>query len=364
MIKSKIKIREIKNSDINEVLSRHNTHFGDGRKRTPDQWIWEYNGSYPDLFVFTVIEDNNQIVGTQGMIPIYIYVNGKRYLSGKSEDSLLNSKYRGGTLFQELYEYAMSLCNAKNMQCIWGYTPAVKVWKNKLQFSVYEKVMYESILILNLQNTLSEIFKSKRGMVKKIAMVPLIIFWYLYSLCISSFRFPKKSPRMKFSIEYKLRSINDLDVLYEHLRAKYPELIHIDQDEKYIVWRILKNSNNKYKTYFLYEDNILKAYCYAGIGNKKIASLTDFTFENAEAGTFLLRNLLNDLRNEKISKVSFLGNAKNPLMINTFNLLKRFGFLKIRSSMSFVLKNIAYKDEAILYDIKNWYVGGLWTERL
>ena len=103
---SKIKIREIRSSDIsdiNEAISIHNVAYGD--KRTPEQWIWEYKSNYPDLFVFTVIEDDGRIVGTQGMIPIYINIKGKRYLSGKSENSLLNPEYRGGTLFQELYEF-------------------------------------------------------------------------------------------------------------------------------------------------------------------------------------------------------------------------------------------------------------------
>ena len=33
------------------------------------------------------------------MIPIYLNINGKRYLSGKSENSLLNPKYRGKSLW-------------------------------------------------------------------------------------------------------------------------------------------------------------------------------------------------------------------------------------------------------------------------
>ena len=35
---------------------------------------------------------------------------------------------------------------------------------------------------------------------------------------------------------------------------------------------------------------------------------------------------------------------------------------KYKSSMSFILKNMAYEDEKCLYDIKNWYMNGLWTE--
>ncbi len=359
----KLNIREMRSSniaEINEALSTYNTAYGDNR--TPDQWIWEYQSNYPDLFVFTVIEDNGRIVGTQGMIPIYINIRGKRYLSSKMESSFLNPKYRGGTLFQELYEYAGSLCNAKNMCCIWGYTSVVKVWRTKLRFSVYENSMYNSILILNLRNALSEILKSKRKRAQKNAMLLLGTLCYLYSACRIYFRFPKKIPEMKYLIEQRLRSINDLGMLYNRLREKYPNLIHIEQDEQYIMWRIYNNPNIKYKTYFVYEDVLLRGYCYVSRKEKKTASLTDFTFESPEVGAFLLQSLQGMWRKEKVGFVTFLGNAMNPLMITVFNLLKRHGFLKKRASMSFFLKNISYKDDGHLYDIRNWYAGGLWME--
>jgi len=364
IVSTKIKIREMTNADINKVISFHNIAYGDGR--TPEQWIWEYKSNYPDFFVFTVIEDDGRIVGTQGMIPIYINIKGKRYLSGKSENTLLDTKYRGKSFFQKLYEFAMSLCEQKNMSCIWGYTSVITAQKglrNKLGFSVYENVMYESILILNLKNALSVILKSKLAMVKKITISLLALFSYLYSLILRLFsKSLKESPKIKFSIEHTLRSTNDLDMLYRRLREKYPDLIHIDQDKNYIMWRILNNPNIKYKTYFVYEDNLLRGYCYFSTDHKKRAFLTDFTFESAAAGVPLLRVLLNMLRNEKISYVYFSGNARNPLMMTIFNLLKRFGFVKRRSSWSFVLRNISYKDEDYLYDIKNWYAGGLWRE--
>ena len=91
---SEVIIRTVESSDINEVVSFYNTLEGDNR--TTEQWVWEYKGSYHDLFVFTVAEDDGRIVGTQGMIPIYLNIKGERYLSGKSENSLLNPAYRGG----------------------------------------------------------------------------------------------------------------------------------------------------------------------------------------------------------------------------------------------------------------------------
>lgn len=357
-MKSKIEMREVRPSDVNEIVSFHNVVYGD--KRTPEQWIWEYESNYPDAFVFTRMKDANRIIGTQGMIPIYINIKGKRYLSGKSENTLLGPEYRGRDLFQELYRFAISCCKAKGMYCIWGYTgaiPAIKMLK-KVRFHIFEGVIHNSILILTFRAALFEILKSKRSMVRKIAKSFLVMFRYTLSFI---HRITFRPPVEGYSIKQKLGSINDLDALYQRLRGKYPSMIHIEQDEEYIRWRILNNPFIKYRTYFVYQGSLLRAYCYLNTKDKRTAYLTDFTFESAEAGAFLLQSILDKLRNEKITYVSFWGNIKNPLMITVFDLLKRFGFSN-RQGPAFVLRNIAYEDEKPLYDIRNWYLGGLWTE--
>ena len=165
-----------------------------------------------------------------------------------------------------------------------------------------------------------------------------------------------------FSIEHKLRSINDLGMLFTRLRDKYPNLIHIDQDEKYLEWRIYNNPNIKYDTYFLYEENSLRSYCYVGMRDNERATLTDLTFETAAAGAFLLKHVLKDLHQRKVGYVYFMGNTENSIMMNTFNLLRNYGFLRRRMLDYFSIKNESYEDEGYLSDIKNWYVNGLWTE--
>ena len=356
-------IKELDNSEINEVVSLHNFNYGD--KRTPKQWIWEYKSIYPDLFVFTVIKDKDRVVGTQGMIPVYLHIKAKTYLTGKSENSLLDPKYRGRTLFKKLYAFAMSICKLKKMCYIWGFTSATKVWRNKLGFSVYEDIMYTSILILNPRQFISSIRKSKQVIIKKITKSFLVILLYLYSsvrrFIMDARRYFKSSPG-KYLIEHKLRSINDIDKLYKRLRSKYADLIHIEQDENYINWRILKNPNIKYIIYFIYEENILKGYCYIALGTKNEAHLSDLTFENNDVGNFLLKTILDQLHGKKITIIDFMGNIENPLIATTFNLLKKHGFIKRGQFSPFVLKNISYKNEEQLENIKNWYLNGLWTE--
>jgi len=57
-----------------------------------------------------------------------------------------------------------------------------------------------------------------------------------------------------------------------------------------------------------------------------------------------------------------MGNTQNPLMMTNFNLLRNCGFIRRRIHEHVSLKNISYEDEEYLFDIKNWYIDGLWTE--
>ena len=357
-------IKELESSEIAEALSFRNAFEGDNR--TVEEWIWEYKGNYPDLYVYTIAKDSGRIVGTQGMIPIYLNVRGKRCLSGKSENSLLHPAYRGGTLFQEIYDSALAQCKIRDMQFVWGFTTAVRVWREKLGFSAYEHCLYYSIRIVNLQSALSKFRKTTWPMRKKSIMYSLATCCYLYAVA-SRFLLKflvKLRKANNYSIEYHPRSMNDLTSLYERLRVKCPRLIYIEQDKDYLAWRLFRNPNIKYQTYYVYEDNLLKAYCYTGTNNqdKNMVSLSDFTFENAEAGTFLLESLLNKWHDEKIGIIYFFGNIKNPLMKTTFNLLERFGFLRRRHPMSIILRNISHENDDNLKDVEGWYANALWTE--
>ena len=174
--------------------------------------------------------------------------------------------------------------------------------------------------------------------------------------------FKNESSEKKYSIENRYRSISDINALYARLRNQNPDIIHIDQDEKYLKWRIYNNPNLKYETYFVYKNGHLKAYTYTQRDQSKRAYLTDFTFENREAGTFLLQKLIANWRRQKVSYVTYLGNIRNSLIRTTLNLLKGFGFLRQGKSTPFVIKNILYEQENYLLDIKKWQVNALWTE--
>jgi len=372
-----LKMREVKDSDIKKIVKLHNKTYG--MDRTVAHWKWEYKGNYPDNFVYGVIVDKGRIAGTQGMLPIDINILGKKHFSGKSESSLLDSDYRGGTLFTDIYEYTMSLCKDRKMSCVWGFTSAVKVWRHKLNFQVYENDMTDARIVLNrtatfFMNLKSEIrsfytsWRTKRTTLRK-AMGTV---WGKLKgggggKGESGPPLPKIDQDIKVSKNYKLenapRSVKDIELLYKRLRKKYPNLIHMNLDEKYIKWRIKNNPHINYKHYFVYEGDNLRAYCYFNPKReKRVAYLSDLTFEDLGAGKFLLDHLLKELKSQKYAYMNFLGNRSNPMMALVLSLLQSKGAKLTPNSQAFVLRNVLYSDEKVLYNMENWYLNGLWTE--
>ncbi len=381
-----LEMKEINSLDIRETVQFHNRIYNDNR--TSEQWNWEYRGNYPNTFVFTIVKDKNtkRIVGTQGMIPIYLNIKGKRYFSGKSENSLLDSNFRGGTLFQDLYEFAVVKCKSKQMYCIWGFTSAAKVWREKLKFEVYKNNLKESKIILNfgatafdtIQSNVKNVLKALKHRQTSIRKVVTSFFEKLRNMSgllsgskpdlgieeksVSVNSYKKESLKEHYKIERNLHAGEDIKTLYSRLRKKYPNLVHIDQDKKYLQWRIFKNPIVNYDTYFIYEKDLLRGYCYINTSSRRIGFISDLTFETSEAGAFLLGKLLNELRAKKIIYLYFFGNIKNQMMARVFQLLKQFGAKISDSDQYFVLRNLSYPDEEWLLDIKNWYLNGLWSE--
>jgi len=360
MLRNTIEVEMLRIQDPStEEFSLHNAVYNEARTRR--DWVWEYATHLPSLSVFTVAKHRNRIVGTQGMLPIYLNIRGQRHLTGKSESSLMERDYRGGTIFRDLYAYAMAICEAQGMCCVWGFTSAVSVWRDKLGFSVYEGVMQTYALALT-RGPIPETKGRKRGALSRSALSTASTLFYLY--CLIRRTFFKKIQNVdheNFVVEEKLRNISDLDRLYERLRVRNDEMIHIVLHPEYISWRITENPNVKYRTCFLYDGELLRAYTYLNIDKDNVVRLTDFTAEDEVSAVVLLDYLLTVLSMDKVRFLLFMGNIKNPLIREVLSVFKKAGFFRLGTfRMSFVLKNISCEES--LNQVSNWYMNGLWTE--
>jgi hypothetical protein len=188
----------------------------------------------------------------------------------------------------------------------------------------------------------------------------LVIVLDLYSRGNTHLTSVKNSRQRQFSFEQKLRQASDVGNLYERLRKEYANLIHIEQDENYLSWRVFNNPNFRFATFFVYEQNLLRAYCYVSLAHPEEVYISDLTFDDDEAGDYLVGKVLEVFRKRNAASIAYMGNTRNPLIVIVLDLLKKHGFVRL-SSESFVLKNLSTMNTKCL-DVENWYLNGLWRE--
>src|SRR5690606_28834721 len=128
-----------KNADVIEVLDKVLAH-----NVSPAVWDWEFNTN--KHAVFTIAKEGDTIAGTQSMLPVVLSVCGNKMATAKSETSYLFSEYRGRGIFEKLYLLATEATQKNGTEIIWGFTPAVKAWRNNLKFEVRERLVSHIVL--------------------------------------------------------------------------------------------------------------------------------------------------------------------------------------------------------------------------
>jgi hypothetical protein len=351
-----LKIVEATEDMADQLISYHNEHFGDERK--PEHWKWEYKGCYPDLSIFSVIKDNGRIVATFGAIPIYLNVAGERVLTGKLENALVSPEYRGGEVACMARTTNENKAREVGLQFFWAYAP---IYKTSVRegYEVFKGAICSMAAVIRPMVAASDVLKSKRRSLKKriTAISNRFVLWAYGTIR----RFTVTSSNRVYVVRSSVLGPNDLHDLFERLRDRYPNMINIDLNSQYLDWRIHNHPFFKYETYYVYEGENLVAYAFVNSSSGFRGYLTDFGFENMNAGEFLLSRILRDLREKNVGLVAFVGNCHNPLVKESFKLLRRWGFVHYNSTHLHV-KNLRFKHGQILSNAENWYMTGIGTE--
>lgn len=121
-------IRLVEESDIATCNEFHNAAYA--RRRNESQWRWEFVPALLecDRIPYAVAEDGGRIVGTQALIPIKMIDGEGVYLTAKSEETLVDSQYRGQRLFEKMYDLLFDFARQYQLRHIWGFTPATKAF--------------------------------------------------------------------------------------------------------------------------------------------------------------------------------------------------------------------------------------------
>ena len=229
-------------------------------------------------------------------------------------------------------------------------------------FRVYFNVIQRSIISLDLLNVINLVRNKKQPAYKKIAGILTSVMATISSKVLLKYAVLKikNAEGTSGSFTDSLQNKNDLLALFEKIREKYPELIHINQDYEYYNWRILL-SPLKIKKRFLYVDNELVGYFYLTY-HERYTEVTDLTFIQDAHGHALIREIIDIIKNENLRMLYYNFNSANELNLYVDSFLRKIGFFSTKGPNHFVLRNFTHSEGDAFFNIEDWYINNLWNE--
>ncbi len=339
----------LEDHEIQDVIDFYNSIHNSGRN--VEMFKWEFlNGVYGKA-IYIIAKDKNtkKIVGSQAAIPIQlINADGQIILSAKSEDTIVDPNYRGNKIFDKMYELLISECKKNNIEYIWGFTHAIKPFKNlgfEIPFSHSQSLLVYDIVKAYLY--LAGLDKTNT-ITRKIKILGLTII-----SCVKFFLYRNQILRksgFKINVLSNFDDIPDFEL--NKLASVYSSHFSINLSKNFIDWRVTKNPYAKKSSIISIQKN------------QNLAAIIIFS-SNIDGVWFLMEefydNDLSDKEKEEILIRSILilkANRKNEVnLIRTWDFrhnsfsrkLKKTktkaGLINIEKGMPFVWLNISGKNE-------------------
>lgn len=318
---------------------------------------WQYADTDLSTGLYFAQKDNI-FIASQGMIPIYLNVQGKKVLTAKSESSFLLPNYRGQGIFEKLYSHTIEKSSQSSIHCFWGFTSLSKVWRRLLSFEVFDSIIQESELQISLYRSIfairsgsSSLFDKCKKLCKSIySEIKLKKRPHIYAEFSASFLDLNNSNHISLICElYKMWSIN------------HPDYVSMYCDHSYIKWRVADNPITKYEIIGIYKNNLLIGMCILN-DRKGKSYMLDFIVSDIDLLSLSFDTLLLFVKKHTlISHIIYWASNKNDYSNKIHKLMKKYGaFIYINENMNFVIKNISGTYDNI--DISKYYLNGLWTE--
>ncbi len=338
--KKEIVYLKLEETDIDNVINFYNSIHHTYRNRKAFDWEFKKSPAGEAIYIIAKDVSLNLIVGCQSAIPFYMQKwNGEIFLTGKSEDTLVDPNYRGMNIFDNMYKLLIGECQKRGITYLWGFTAAKKPFIKlgfELPFShsqsllVYNtKQAYKHLSSLNKQNKMLD--KAK-------------IFGLVYISKIQNILMRLKAiknDKIEYFIDNKFEKIKEDDL--QSLENNENNSFYIIKNKAFLKWRIFENPYAKDTLSIFFKDN-----------DEIISTIS---FSSNEMGVWFIINemYLNKLNNKtkksillkaiKILQMNFNGDidlirnwefTHNSHGIDLINVKKECGFIFIKRGIPFV----------------------------
>jgi hypothetical protein len=358
---NKFLIREFSSSDIDKIVSLHQVYFGDSR--TKEVFEWEYSTLTDPSAVLSVLEVEDNVVGTHGFIPIKIIVKNSRLVSSKAESSIIDKKYRREDLFEKLYLHGEKIAMERGIKMFWGITTIPDLFCSLFDYKKFEDI-HNYVLFFNYRHAVSNIIKSIRTKSKILRLAYSGSIFVLSALLFTwiklSFFFSRKINNAHISED--LPTDPEITALYDKLKRRSGDFIQIHLSNEFLQWRFFNRPYINCKAYFIYRENELFGYVIFSITKSRVV-IEDILFLENKAGYHLIIALLKYAINAGIGFVSYYANSRNVINKMVISLLRKFGFLQIsKKGIAFIYKDNSDLNLNSFLAPENWYITHTWSE--
>ena len=210
-----------------------------GRKRTIEQFRWEFHDCPFGSSIYVYAEDDGKIVGTNCAIPFDLIKANKTIIrSAKSEDTLVDPTYRGQKIFYHIYQFLFEQCKEQGIQLIWGFTSAKKPFE-KVGFEVpYEHIQSLGVnCVFGAWSYISSL-NTKNGIIEYVKIFGLSVF-ARFKLIFRT----RLSPISNYVVTETKEISNGAGKLIEANLVANQSLFAINQTEEFQNWRVYHNPN-------------------------------------------------------------------------------------------------------------------------
>jgi len=342
--------------DALEMVNFHNRYYD--AARTAEQWLWEWQTHAPERSVIASLRNQNQLIATFGVIPLYMNFSGKNVWVGKTESMLLLPEYRGRGIATRLYKYVESQCVGREFQFIWGFTYEKEA---KIVFRMLGYTFFPTIATAtcpaNIMIEAKSRLKMKANLWIRIGSAAKLVATSLFvNRGISKYQ---KQPGYEIKEKSKCNE-DDIQGLYERLQNKHRNTTFIKLDAKYLKWRVREHPFLKYDEYQVYQNGQMRAYAFVTIFDGT-ASISDLTSEDDHATCLLLSTIIKRYRG-KAGHFAYLCNPKDTIAQDTLAQFYKLGFTLKPHPMELLYKDLRADKNGQDFEVQSWHITGFWTE--
>ncbi len=99
--------------------------YGPDRRYSTQMFNWAFFERNPEPSMFMGLKDGEKLIGTQAVLPMQLRRGTELLWSAKSEETLVDSNYRGKGLFYKIFEEVFDHIDPR-IDVLWGATSATK----------------------------------------------------------------------------------------------------------------------------------------------------------------------------------------------------------------------------------------------